>query len=89
MFKGKKPNDLYFRAFGSNCFIYNNGKLNLGKFDPRSDKDIFFGCSSISEAYHVYNKCIQVIEEYIHVVFHETNDGLANSSSFYEFQLSR
>ena len=41
LWKGRKPNLDYFHAFG--CFIHNNGKDNLGKFDPKSDKEIFLG----------------------------------------------
>ena len=38
----KKPNNSYLRPFGCKCFIHNNGKENLGKFDARSDEGIFF-----------------------------------------------
>ncbi|KAH0665666.1 hypothetical protein KY285_026872 [Solanum tuberosum] len=31
---------LYLHPFGCKCFIHNNGKNNLGKFDPKSDEDI-------------------------------------------------
>ena len=41
LWKGKQPNTGYFHPFGSKCFIHNNGKDNLGKFDPRSDEGIF------------------------------------------------
>ena len=29
------------RSFGCKCFILNNGKENLGKFDAKADDDIF------------------------------------------------
>ena len=45
--------------------------------------------SSISKAYHVYNKRTKVIEEFIHVVFDETSDGFTSSSSLDEFQLTK
>ncbi|XP_021717826.1 uncharacterized protein LOC110685579 [Chenopodium quinoa] len=38
LMKGKKPNISYFRSFGCKCFVHNNGKRNLGKFDERSDE---------------------------------------------------
>ena len=62
---------------------------NLGKFDGRSDEGIFVGYSSVLKAYNVYNKCTKVIEESIHVIFHETNNGVANTSSFDEFHLNK
>ena len=31
----------YLRAFGCRCFMLNNGKDDLGKFDPRSDEGVF------------------------------------------------
>jgi len=54
-----------------------NGKEKVSKFDARSNESIFIGYSFISIAYRVYNKYINVIEEYIHVVFYETNNGLS------------
>ncbi|XP_075074704.1 uncharacterized protein LOC142162271 [Nicotiana tabacum] len=43
LWKGRRPNISYFHSFGSKCFIHNNGKSNLGKFDPRSDEGITSG----------------------------------------------
>jgi len=77
-------------AFGNKCFIHNYGKKNLSKFDTRSDKDIFVGYYSVSKVYRVYNKSTNVvINEFIHVVFDETNNGLPSRSAFDEFQLSK
>ena len=80
IFKGRKPNVFYFKAFGCKCFILNNGKSNLGKFDPKADEDIFLGYSLTSKAYRVYNKWTLTIEESIHVAFDEFIDSPANSS---------
>jgi len=33
LFKGRKPNVSHLKVFGCKCFILNNGKDNLGKFD--------------------------------------------------------
>ena len=49
--------------FGCKCYVYNNGKDALGKFDPRSDEAIFLGYSSHSEAYKVFNKRTLCVEE--------------------------
>jgi len=40
LFKSKKSNISYFRAFGCKCFIHSNGKDRLGKFDTRSYEGI-------------------------------------------------
>ncbi|XP_075107183.1 uncharacterized protein LOC142180148 [Nicotiana tabacum] len=74
----KKPNIGYFHPFGCKCFIHNNGKDNLGKFDPKSDEGIFLGYSPSSRAYRVYNKRTLCIEESIHVIFVDTNPHLGN-----------
>ena len=58
---------------------------NLGKFDTRSNEGIFIGYSSISKAYHVYNKHTKLIKKSIYVVFNKTNNGLVSTSSFNEF----
>ncbi|XP_019226340.1 PREDICTED: uncharacterized protein LOC109207804 [Nicotiana attenuata] len=73
LWNGKKPNISYFHPFGCKCFIHNNGKDNLGKFDPKSDEGIFLGYSPSSRAYRVFNKRTLCIEESTHVVFVDTN----------------
>ena len=82
LFKGKKPNISYFHAFGYKCSIHNNGKDKLDKFDAGSDEDILVGYSLHSKAYRVYNKRTRLIEESIHIVFDESNDGNISSSPF-------
>ena len=88
LFKGRKPTVSYFKPFGCTCFIHNNGKDNLGKFDARSDEGIFIGYSTSSKAYRVYNKRTKVVEESIHVIFDEKSDGVL-SASFAELNLNR
>jgi hypothetical protein len=70
--KGRKPNLSHLRSFGCKCFILNNGKENLGKFDSKADEGIFLGYSLSSKAYRVYNKRLQIVEESVHVNFDET-----------------
>ena len=76
LYKGRKPNISYFKPFGCKCFVHNNGKDNLGKFDARSDEGIFLGYSLNSKAYRIYNKRTQIVEENIHVVFDESHNGV-------------
>jgi len=80
LFKGHKPNISYFRPFGCKCFVHNNGKNDLGKSNARSDGGIFLGYSMHSKAYIFYNKCTKNIEESVHVIFYELNDGKLSDS---------
>lgn len=73
LWNGKKPNISYFHPFRCKYFIHNNGKDNLGKFDRKSDEGIFLGYSPSNRAYRVYNKRTLCIEEFIHVIFVDTN----------------
>ena len=79
---GKKPNISYFKAFGCKCFIHNNGKDNLGKFDAKSDEGIFLGYSNVSKAFRVYNTRTRLVEESIHVKFDETTNHVEKGKSF-------
>ncbi|RDY14632.1 hypothetical protein CR513_00284, partial [Mucuna pruriens] len=65
LWKGKQPNISYFHPFRCDCFIFNT-KDNMGKFDPKSEKGIFIGYSSMSKAYIVYNSRTMKVEESIH-----------------------
>ena len=58
--------------FGCKCFILST-KDNLGKFDPKFDVGIFLGYSNISKTYRVYNKRTLIVEEFIHIIFDESN----------------
>lgn len=78
---GKKPNIGYFHHFGCKCFIHNNGKDNLGKFDPHSDEGIFLDYSSISRSYIIFYKRIFAIEESIHIIFDDFNRFTKNKNS--------
>nr|KYP74052.1 Copia protein [Cajanus cajan] len=73
IYNGRKPNISYFRVFGCKCFVLNNGKEQLGKFDAKADEAIFLGYSTNRKSYRVYNKRTLVVEEFVHVVFDETN----------------
>ena len=53
LFNGRKPNINHLRVFGCICFVLNNGKENLGKFDEKADLGIFIGYSLTSHAYRI------------------------------------
>nr|KYP70668.1 Retrovirus-related Pol polyprotein from transposon TNT 1-94 [Cajanus cajan] len=73
IYNGRKPNISYFRVFGCKCFMLNNGKEQIGKFDAKDDEEIFLGYSTNSKAYRIYNKRTLIVKESVHVVFGETN----------------
>jgi len=80
LFNGRKPKISHLKVFGCSCFVLNNGKENLGKFDENTDNGIFIGYSSNSHAYRVYNKRLMIVEEYVHVVFDEVDHKDMKSS---------
>ena len=73
LYNRRKPNISYLHVFGSKCFVLNNGKDNLGKFDAKSNEGIFLGYSLHSKEFRIFNKRTMIIEESIHVFFYETN----------------
>ena len=87
LLKGRKPNIMHLRTFGCRCFVHNNGKNALGKFDPRSDEAIFLGYSSHSKAYKVFNKRTLCVEERVHVFFDESNSLNESNAQDEEFEL--
>ena len=83
LFNGRKSNISYLKVFDCKCYILNNGKENLGKFDEKENCGIFLGYSLTSHAYKVYNKRLMTVEESIHVVFDETNHAEQESMKNY------
>ena len=73
LYRDKKPNVKYFRAFGCRCFILNNGKDHLEKFDFKANEDIFLGYDSNSASYRIFNKRTLIVKISIHVTFDESN----------------
>jgi len=80
-FKGRRPVLSHLKLFVYKCFILNNGKESLGKFDAKMDEGVFLGYATQSHAYRVYNKRLMTVEESMHVVFDETNPKLQNQVS--------
>lgn len=54
VWNGKNPNVIYFKYFGSKCFIKRDDVI--GKFDAKCDEGIFLGYSTKSKASKSYNK---------------------------------
>ena len=78
---------MHLRIFGCKCYVHNNEKDALGKFDPRSDEPIFLGYSSHSMAYKVLNKRTLCVEESVHVIFDESNSLVENDAQDEDFEL--
>ena len=81
LWKGRKPSIGFFHTFWYKCYVWNNGKDNLGKFDSKSDKTIFLEYSTTSKVFQVFNKRTLIVEESVHVVFDEFNDLLFKDAS--------
>ena len=73
LYRGKKPNVEYFRVFSCRCFILNNSKDHLRKFDSKADEGIFLGYDSNSASYRIFNKKTLIVESSVHVTFDESN----------------
>ncbi|CAI0435035.1 unnamed protein product [Linum tenue] len=78
LLKNKPPNISYFHPFGCPCYVLNT-RDQLGKFDSRSDLAIFLGYSVRGQAFRVYNKRTQKVEESVHVKFNEMTPPVETS----------
>jgi hypothetical protein len=68
----KKPNVLYFRVFGSKCFILIKGGRS-SKFTPKAVEGFLLGYDSNTRAYRVFNKSTGLVKVSCDIVFDETN----------------
>jgi hypothetical protein len=75
IYNGRKPSVEHLHAFGTKCFVHNNGKNKLNTFDEKADEGIFLGYSKTSAAFRVYNRRTLLVEESAHVVFDEHNSS--------------
>nr|KAJ0197446.1 hypothetical protein LSAT_V11C700383020 [Lactuca sativa] len=90
MLKNQKPDVSFFHVFGCICYILNQ-RDPRSKFEPKANKGIFVGYSSISKAFRVFHVNRQCIEESIHVKFDEesyTDEKVTHSSSIFQELLS-
>ena len=69
LFKRRRPILSHLTIFGCKCFILNNGKEQLGKFDAKVNEGFFLCYVIHGHAYKVYNKRLMIVEESMHVVF--------------------
>ena len=69
------PNISHLHIFGCKCYILNDNKDNLDKFDPKSDECWFLRYSLFSKAFWVFNQRTLKTKESIHVVFDELSSS--------------
>lgn len=72
LFKRRKSIISYFYNFSCKCFVLNNRKDNLWKFDAKNDKGDFLDYSTSSKAYRIFNKRILVVEKFIYIIFYDS-----------------
>ncbi|KAL1211062.1 Retrovirus-related Pol polyprotein from transposon TNT 1-94 [Cardamine amara subsp. amara] len=65
-------NRVYVRK-GTNMTPYQLWKDQLGKFDAKSDEEIFLGYSGSSTAFRVFNKRSRTVQETVNVVFDDAS----------------
>lgn len=54
--------------------MLNNGKDDMGKFDPKSDEGVLIGYFPSSKADRVFNNRTLWIEESVHVIYDKDDD---------------
>jgi len=86
LLKNKKPTVSYFKIFRCKCYVHNNNKENLDKFDAKSQEAIFLGYSEVSRAFRVYILKNKTVEESPHVIFDENSFSTNSSKSCREKQ---
>lgn len=62
LYKRRKLNISHLRVFGYKCFILNNRKESLDKFDAKADGTIFLSYSLQSKTYRVFNRRTLCVE---------------------------
>jgi hypothetical protein len=71
LWKGRLAIVKHFKVFGRKCYI-NRNEDNLGKFDSKTNEDIFLSYASGSKAYKCYNKILHKVLDNINVRVDET-----------------
>ena len=71
----------HFKVLSCKCFILNNGKEHLEKFDSKFDEGIFLGYDSNSTSYRIFNKRNLTVESSVRITFDESNLPKAEKGS--------
>nr|GEW62101.1 hypothetical protein [Tanacetum cinerariifolium] len=86
MFRGRLPALSFMRPFGCHVTILNTLD-QLGKFDGKSDEEIFVGYSTISKAFIVYNTRTRKVEENLHITFFKNKPMITGSGPEWLFDI--
>ena len=73
LMKKKKPTLGFFHVSGCKCFVLRNQGETLGKLEAKDDEAIFVGYAIAGKAYRVYKLRLNIVMEYVHVVFDDKN----------------
>nr|GEU48544.1 retrovirus-related Pol polyprotein from transposon TNT 1-94 [Tanacetum cinerariifolium] len=80
LFKGRTPALSFMTSFGCHVLILNT-LAQLGKFDGKSDEEIFVGYSTTSKAFRVYNIRTRKVEENPHITFLKNKHMIVGTNS--------
>ncbi len=62
LYKERKSNISHLRSFGCKCFVLNNGKTPLGKYDAKTDEAIFLGYAMNSKLIESLIKAVLLLK---------------------------
>nr|GFA31634.1 hypothetical protein [Tanacetum cinerariifolium] len=86
LFKGRSSALSFMRPFGCHVSILNTLD-QLGNFDGKLDEGIFFGYSTTSKAFRVYNIRTRKVEENLHITFLENKPMIAGGGPEWLFDI--
>nr|GEY42304.1 hypothetical protein [Tanacetum cinerariifolium] len=86
LFRGRSHALSFMRPFG--CYVTILNTLDqIGKFDGKLDEGIFFGYSTISKAFRVYNTRTRKVEENLHITFLENKPMITGGGPEWLFNI--
>ncbi|GJT26899.1 putative ribonuclease H-like domain-containing protein [Tanacetum coccineum] len=86
LFRGRTPALSFMRPFGCHVTILNTLDY-LGKFDGKSDEELFVGYLMNSKAFRVYNIRTRKVEENLHIRFLEDKPIIAGDGPKWLFDI--
>ncbi|GJV44886.1 putative ribonuclease H-like domain-containing protein [Tanacetum coccineum] len=86
LFNGRPPTISFMRPFGCPVTILNTLD-HLGKFDRKADEGFFIGYFVNSKAFRVCNSRTRIVEETLHITFHENKPNVVGSGPEWLFDI--
>nr|GEV86938.1 putative ribonuclease H-like domain-containing protein [Tanacetum cinerariifolium] len=84
--RGRSPALSFMRPFKCHVTILNTLD-QLGKFDRKSDEEIFVGYSTISKAFRVYNTRTRKVKKNLHITFFKNKPMITGGGSEWLFDI--